>query len=402
MSERKGNSSPRAKVIKTHLVENTPIYIDSPFASIWIAKESVSSMDYFYGGTRIVYYDTSASIVLKLLNRLMLYESSLKNRLINKALEAGALDTFVDRLPIGFLQSRVGGARCLIRPKDKETFDILTDPDHSEFDITISQVMKSIGNVLNQNKGEIKLTPDFGHYAKVSDILAEYTEHVLGINCDKGGCGGKTSYSSTGVVAAFEAIGGPKDTNIPVTLLGAAGAVGTDILDFLLKTKFTDIALCDIVYEADKKELQRNLLVLPAQFGTFTSACLERGGVILATTVGHELENAPIENIPTGTKLILAHNLAIPIGEEGILLTKKLQNRGILALPGQLVTLGGALTSRLEWFWRQAYSQKPFDKKLAHAIVRETVTFLVNKVLHLAEENSSSPYEAMLQYTNFL
>jgi hypothetical protein len=62
--------------------------ISHPFAEVWIAKDEQTNVDYAYGGTRLVSYSALDEEVEEELKRLTLYESSLKNRLINFALRA--------------------------------------------------------------------------------------------------------------------------------------------------------------------------------------------------------------------------------------------------------------------------------------------------------------------------
>ncbi len=81
---------------------------------------------------------------------------------------------------------------------------------------------------------------------------------------------------------------------------------------------------------------------------------------------------------------------------------EKISQQGVFALPGQILTLGGALTSRLEWFWRKSKQGEPFDKQLAHSVVQEVVTFLIAEILKVSETKGVAPYEAMLQYAGFL
>jgi hypothetical protein len=367
-------------------------------ADVWIALDNAESVNYSYGGTRLVNYQAEDFEVFKLLEQLTIYESALKNRLINRAIKRNLLATYKDRVPEGFMDSMVGGARCLIRPKKQKVASILNDPNHSQFRETIAPIFEHIGKVLNQRDGKIKLTPDFGHFAGLSDILYDFTPHILGINRENGGCGGKTSYSSTGVIAALEMMGVTNDKDAPITLIGAAGAIGSDMLAYFRREGFKDIAACDLVYEKDSTQWPSDLLHLPSQSGMFTDACLERGGVIVATTIGQELENSHWQCIPRGTKFFLAHNLAVPPSQDGITLMKRIAERGVLALPGQMLTLGGALASRLEWFWRESRREQLFDKPMAHATIREIVTFLVAEIIDLADDNKIVPYEAMLKY----
>ena len=66
-------------------------------------------------------------------------------------------------------------------------------------------------------------------------------------------------------------------------------------------------------------------------------------------------------------------------------------------MPGQVLTLGGALTARLEWYWRQLPSNPEFNKSLAHKVVRGVVSHLIGAMLDIAESVAITPYEAMLR-----
>lgn len=369
-------------------------------AQVWIATDNAESVDYSYGGTRLVSPQIEDCEIHILLRRLMVYESALKNRLINRAIRRNVYALYKEKVPEGFVESTVGGARCLIQPNTEEVAAILGDPHHPQFREMIDPIFARIGEELNKREGKIKLTPDFGHFADLSDILYNFTPHILGINRANGGCGGKTSYSSTGVIAALAALGATNDKDVPVTLIGSAGAMGSDILAYFHREGFKDIAVCDLAYEYGSASVPEGLQYLPAQAGMFTNVCLQRGGVIVATTVGRELENSRWQCIPAGTQLFLAHNLAIPVGQEGIKLMKQISEQGVLALPGQMLTLGGALTSRLEWFWRESRCGELFDKPMAHATVREIVTFLITEIINRSDDSSIVPYEAMLQYAD--
>lgn len=382
--------------------------INHDLADIWIASEDNSEANYAYGGTRIVDPFFTNNEVIKVIKTLLLYESSIKNRLINIALKQGILSSYKNEVPKDFLTSIVCGGRCIIRPKNQEIASILKNPEHPKFDATILLIFERIGIFLNQNKGKIKLTPDFGRFAGLADILAKFTDHVLGISCEDGGCGGKSSYSSTGIKSAIETININNYKNMSVTLIGSAGALGTDILKYFIKENFNDIKICDLVYdEVDYSSRNKSILPdininkLPSKNNIFTEQCLMRGGLLVATTVGGELEKSNWKIIPKDTILFLAHNMAIPIGEEGIRLMQTIEANGVFALPGQLLTLGGALTSRLEWFWRQSKSAEFFDKELAHLIVKDVVRFLVSEIQSNSEYLKITPYEAMLNYSHF-
>lgn len=72
-----------------------------------------------------------------------------------------------------------------------------------------------------------------------------------------------------------------------------------------------------------------------------------------------------------------------------------LNNQGVKAYPGQVLTLGGALTSRLEWFWRQSRPGQPFDKPLAHQVVHALVSFLVERIEAESNDADTTPLQAM-------
>jgi len=376
-------------------------HIDHPLADVWIGRVADTDFDYTYGGTRMVAPDTDEHTVVSTLHELATSESLLKNLLINKAVEAGAVDAFGDRLPEGFSRSRVGGARCIIRPRTEDTHLLWNNPGDPRFAASISSVFAAIGDFLTSQDGYIKLTPDFGRYATVSDLLRQFTPHVLGISCEVGGCGGKTSYTTTGVVAAFEYFQFPPDT--PITVIGSDGAMGSEFIDYMRRSNYGDIAVSDIAYQRKSAGARRpeGLRQIAAESGTFTTDCLARGGAIVAMTWGRELQNSDLSALVPDAHFLLAHNLSIPTGPTGVDLARQVTARKVIALPGQVLTLGGALTSRLEWFWRKSRPGQPFDKPLAHDVVRAVVFHWVDAAHRLARTEEITPYEAMLRLAEF-
>ncbi|GAA2808953.1 hypothetical protein [Saccharopolyspora taberi] len=362
-------------------------------ADAWIAWDGQDGTDYAYGGTRTVSWDTSDEDTVAILTRLAVNESQLKNHLINSAVEDGVLDEFSPQLPPGFLASRIGGGRCVIRPRDERTARILSDPTHADFARTIDPIFAGIGELLNSKNGSVKLTPDFGRFAGLADTLFQYTEHVLGISRASGGCGGKSSFSTTGVIAAFEAL--KPDLKGPMSLAGSEGAMGSEFFEYLKNARYGDVAVADIVYP-ESQTTTGGYPVLPAREGTFTNEFLGRGGALIANTWGNELENADLSALRPGTLLLLAHNHSVPAGDAGIALMRDVAARDVLALPGQVLTLGGALTSRLEWFSRQAWPGELFNKPLAHEVVRKVVRHLIQRCTEASSSGGATPYEAML------
>ncbi|HEY2552126.1 MAG TPA: hypothetical protein VGI64_16285, partial [Streptosporangiaceae bacterium] len=335
--------------------------------------------------------------------RLANYESALKNRLINTAITSIKMEGQIPpaEFPDRFLDSKIGGGRCVIQPRDSTLFSILSNPADPRFAGEASRILAEVSEVLNRMDGLVKLTPDFGRFGMLADLMYDFTPHVLGIGLDKGGCGGKSSYSATGVMAAASMSRVGLDHAQKLTLIGSNGAMGTNVAAHFLSRGNLDIALCDVAYDdgtAQPPEGARE--VLPSHFGRFTRECLRRGNVIVATTVGNELINSAWQAMPRDTVILMAHNLALPPHYAGLELARRVHDHGVTLLPGQVLTLGGALTSRLEWFWRQGNPGARFPKPLAHKLASTAITLLVNQILSAAEDERTSPYEVMLRLSD--
>jgi len=362
--------------------------IDSKYAQLWVAERGqVENADYYYGGTRTVPYDSTDEECENRISYLKNYESGLKNVFINDVIASGSLEKVKKDLPEGYIGSKVGGGRCIIRPKSKETYDIIMDTSHPRHCEIVDSMFRDLGEFLNDKNGEIKLTPDFGRFVGLADMLHKYTENVLGVKCEDGGCGGKASYTSTGIIEAIEYLGFGKDKSIPVTLVGSDGAVACAVLEYLINEKYTDIAVCDISYDTEERRQEAERLralgikILPAEYGKFTAPCLERGGLFIAVTVGGELLNSDLSVVKNGTTMLMAHNEVITVNEESLsAIDKLLEEKDIKIVPGQLLTFGGAMTSRLEWFFRRSHNEgETFNKPVAHKVVRLAVDYLFEK-----------------------
>lgn len=363
-------------------------------SDIYIAAAETDNFDFLYGGIRLVHHHTDEHNINSLLYRLTVYESLLKNTLINSVLENGILNTFSEYLPEGFLNSRLGGARCVIKPKSIDTDLAIHQPGTPDFDYAISEVMKPLGEWLNMQNGRIKLTPDLGKFATIADHLAAYTPHVMAVNEENGGCGWKAPYVTTSIIAAIEAL--EISPNEPVTLIGSNGATGRLVLKYLLDRKFTEIDICDLSLTSAMQQ-HDNIAIrwIRAEHNRFPDECLGKNKVIIACTNGQELENSNLEQLRPGTRFFLAHNLAIPAGDIGLGMVRCLLKRNIMLIPGQLLTIGGTFVSRLEWYWRLHKSGEEFNKEMAEALVRKTVTYLINRFVTEAERAGISLFEAL-------
>lgn len=360
--------------------------INNDYANIWCYKSSCGKdTDYCYGGTRTLPSGASEKEVFSRLSYLGRYESGLKNHFINDMIGDNTFSALKDRLPEGFAESRVEGGRCIIQPKTDEAYKAISDLNGADHEKVVDSIFKDLGEFLEKLDGKLKLTPDFGRFAGLADLLHKYTENVLGVDCNDGGCGGKASYTSTGIIQAAETMGAKKEK--PVTVIGSAGACGSGVLDYFIAQGYTNIAACDLWYdntqeghEAAKKLSAKGVKVLASEEGRFTSECLSMGGIIIAATVGGEFLNSDTSAIKDGTILLLAHNECIPVCEESLAKVDSIVNgRDRIVVPGQLLTFGGALTSRIEWFYRCSRAGVFFDKPLAHAAVRAAAVKMMQK-----------------------
>lgn len=240
------------------------------------------------------------------------------------------------------------------------------------------------------------LTPDFGRFTGLADVLHRHTSHVLGVNQESGGCCGKSTYSATGIVAAYDALveADLVDTS-GITLVGAAGAMGETVAQTLLERPDRELSVCDLKYEDGTEVPPAGARYIVSVPDRFTDEVLTSSDVTIAATWGGELANSRHDLIQPDKVILLAHNLAIPTGVDGLELTRGLSRPGVLVIPGQILTLGGALTSRLEWFSR-ASGVSTFDKPLAHDVVRRVITYWVRRIAGQAREGNN-PYEALLE-----
>ena len=79
--------------------------------------------------------------------------------------------------------------------------------------------------------------------------------------------------------------------------------------------------------------------------------------------------------------MLMAHNEVITVNEASLAaIDKFLAEKDVKVIPGQLLTFGGAMTSRLEWFFRSSRKEDElFNKPLAHKAVRLAVDYLFEK-----------------------
>ena len=335
--------------------------------------------EFAYGGMRTFDFSEKSAIKL-LLDRLHVYESRIKNRLINLALAQDCLVDISHRLPKGFANSVVGGARCIFRLSGK-----------SSADVDLQEILLEVGNRLEHHGGRIKLTPDFGHRAGVADDLFKHTDHVLGIRCEAGGCGSKSSYTAAGIVALLRSF------NVPdrVTIVGHKGSLGREVLRSL-QDKVRDLGVCDLQgTDGSAPGIRR----LPATEVSLSETAVAQGGVIITCANGDELARTPsktFDMLVSGDIILLAQNMAIAPCTLGRETVRRLHQAGVVLWPGQVATLGGALAARFEWYSRLQETPS-LNKELLYDAIRKVVTQVAQLVKAHSLDKGIPLYEAMCE-----
>ncbi|NEN99633.1 MAG: hypothetical protein F6K50_30400 [Moorea sp. SIO3I7] len=448
-----------------------------------------------YGGTRAEPpvegdYEQSRLNALESLLKLSFYESHTKHKYLSKTNEKGALDELISPeskiknylkaqneaqkdIPEGydfsrdFLKLEFRGGRAIILSENLDIHEIIVDASHPKAYEVYSSIFKEVGKFLNGQTGATKIdfqgnvveedsfipagalfiTPDFGPNKRLADYLHEHTPQVLGVDASVGGGGGKAAYTVSGFFGAFDAASeqglfNADDENLPISLIGAAGAMGSDTAKRLAEKGFKNVLVSDIAYDYTKPvetdsttgeklvpilESERYRMngeafqripsswgVALAEPGKFTDEALGKNGeprVIIAMTFGKALKHSNLDAIPYNSTVLLSENWAIPPGDEGLEIMKALKDRGIMALQGQAITPGGAGNSKVEIFFRATENggitkameneQTPtYHKRLGHEIVYRQVKQGASDLLTLAKERDITTIEALAEYTN--
>lgn len=357
------------------------LQIDSDQFQILLGWDDSKVYDYCYGGTRMSDRKHSIGEVQYLLSRLLREESGIKNELINSVLPELVHIDVKGLLPPSLWASRVGAGRCVLRARSESAERELLVASSGSVSDSIHDLFSRLGGALNDLGGRLVLTPDFGRFAGASDQLFRYTNHVLGIGRDNGGCGGKSSYSADGVIAALDYLF-PDHIPDETVHVGAAGAMGAFVLQHLLKRARGPIAVCDPLFEVADRVHPSGTYCIPSEKSRIATPCIRRAELLVITTSGGELENSEWREIKPGSVVLLAHNLAFPGGEGGYELFRELTGRGVIVIPGQLLTLGGALVSRVEFHWRMHRKGNIFGddiKQVAHRLIGFCVSNLMSR-----------------------
>lgn len=448
-----------------------------------------------YGGTRAEPpverdYNKSRSNALESLLKLSFYESHTKHKYLSKTNKNGALHGLISPdgkittylqaqnqaqkdipkgydFSIDFLKLEFRGGRTIILAENLDIHEIIIDANHPQAYEVYSSIFEQVGKFLNGQRGATKIdyqgnivekdsfippgalfiTPDFGPNKKLADYLHEHTPQVLGVDASVGGGGGKAAYTVSGFFGAFDAASehglfNSNDENLAISLIGAAGSMGSDTAQRLAERGFKNVLVADIAYDYTKpvvidsargeklvpileseryrmngEAFQRIPLswdVAPAELGKFTDEALGKNSkprVIITMTFGKALQHSNLDAIPDNSTMLLSENWAIPPGDEGLKLTKALKSRGIIALPGQAITPGGAGNSKVEIFFRATENggitkameneETPvYPKRLGHEIVYRQIKQGISDLVTLALERDITTIEAIAEYTN--
>jgi|GEM_PF-6727272 len=448
-----------------------------------------------YGGTRAEPplegdYQQSRLNAIQSLIKLAFYESHVKHKYISKTNERGALDGLISHngkitqhlksqndlqqdIPKNFdfsrdfLQLNFNGGRVVILAHNKKIHEVIINANHPQAYELYTAIFKEVGKFLNGQKeankidingnllernsqispGALFITPDFGPNKKLADYAHEHTPQVLGVDASVGGGGGKAAYTVSGFFGAFDAVleegfFDRYDKNLPISLIGAAGAMGSDTAKRLAQRGFTNVTVSDIAYDynqiikIDSKTNEKLVPILDnekyrmngeafqripsswsvaaAESQKFTDAALgnnDKPRIIIAMTFGMALENSNIDAIPNNSILLLAENWSIPIGYEGLKIVQYLLSRSIITFPGQAITAGGAGNSKVEIFFRattkggitkaMANQDKPtYYKRLGHEIVYRQIKQGAKDLLAISKKENITITEALARYTD--
>ncbi|WP_146028415.1 hypothetical protein [Cylindrospermopsis raciborskii] len=448
-----------------------------------------------YGGTRAeppVKGDAKKSRLnaLDSIIKLAFYESHVKHNYLSTATRKGALDELISvegrilkylkaqneaqtDIPDGYQFSRdfmrleFQGGRAVILANNHEIHEIIVNANHPQAYEVYTMIFEQVGAFLNgrrgatkvDNKGDIVeensyipagalfITPDFGPNKKLADYAHEHTPQVLGVDASVGGGGGKSAYTVTGLLGGFDAASeyglfDASDKNLPISLIGSAGAMGSDLARRLAEQGFNNVLVSDIAYDYTKSikidtETKEKLVpileneryrmngedyqripvswdVVPAELGKFTDEALGKNGrprVIITTTFGKALENSNLNAIPDNSTLLLSENWSLPSGDRGVIISRNLKLRGIITLPGQTMTPGGAGNSKVEIFFRvttnggitkamECEETPAYYKRLGHEIVYRQIKQGVSDLITRACQQDITIVEALAQYTS--
>ncbi len=416
-----------------------------------------------YGGTRLAKPKEGIEKAIESLLVLAYNESGTKHTILNSVISQDTLKDIIDKdektkvdlfpptgssmpaiqkgyeVPSSFFNLKFRGGRCVILPKDETVYQSLLGRDHGIY----HKVFEPVGAFLNgfieadeinyhgltigRNSilpGSLFLTPDYGSNAEVADILYEYTPHVLGVTPNRGGGGGKSSYTTSYMKGFFESYlknnSYFNNTDTPVVLVGSAGAIGSDFAKYIEARGYKNVTVCDLNYDlanvvtnADRKTIQlksggtvdipASWTVVDAEQGRFTDRALsgDRPKLFIMTSVGHELQKSNFNLIPDGSMLFLAHNFSLPDdpGEQDAL-SGSLSRKKVDFISGPALTPGGALYSRLEIAHRaqqgisfDGTSTTRFPKMLMHAVAKSIGEKVADEI-HKAKSGNPSIFLA--------
>lgn len=450
-----------------------------------------------YGGTRaeLPLEGNPRQSRLNALNslvKLAFYESHVKHKYLTKTIESNALDELISPsgeimlhlsaqneaqidIPKGYFFSRnflklsFQGGRTIILSSNQEIHQIIINANHPRSYEVYSAIFSQVGAFLNGRSGANKvdvrgnvveenayipagalfITPDFGPNRKLADYLHEHTPQVLGVDASVGGGGGKAAYTVSGFMGAFDAASehglfDADDKQCPITLIGAAGAMGSETAKRFAARGFENVLVADIAYDYTipiEIDLSTEEKLIPikrseryrtngepfqripqswdvtfARPGRFTDEALSGQDsstprVIIAMTFGKALEHSNFDAIPNHSTIFLAENWSLPPGSKGVNIIRMLKQRGIVTLQGQTITAGGAGNSKVEIFFRanteggitkaMEHQETPvYHKRLGHEIVFRQIKKGVSDLLTLAEKQDITTTEALAQYTS--
>jgi len=389
--------------------------LDTSAATVlFVADTHISPIDWGYAGARklnVLSVDEGIKQILELgidsSGRKLALLKNFKERVLKELSEKEKQE-----LPSTFLTNTPNhpGCRVGIIPKNRLYCESLSSPYHPQFHVVINEIYEKVALFLNTYfNHSFKITPDFGSFTKVADIINVYTPDCLTISQKHGGLN-KSRCTAAGFIGGIHVIGNYfncLDHATPINVIGAGGALGTVMMEWLREKGYCNVTLCDLRFDAALDcPTQTFLPQLPSGWKIVKSskgipkAMQERGGLIVCFAYENELRNSNLSHFKPGTVLVFGQNHSLPPGEEGKQLVKTLAEQNVTVFDGSSTTVGGSASSVIEWDYRTDNPGQPMSEKVlkaSEAFLTLYTQTIVREICKRACSKNIPPYFAYLE-----
>jgi leucine dehydrogenase len=238
------------------------------------------------------------------------------------------------------------------------------------------------GDTVNVLEGSYITAEDVGTSSKDMAVIAEATEHVTGLDRNRGGSGDPSPYTALGVAAAMRAccervFGSPDLEGRSVAVVGA-GRVGTQ-----LARRLSRAGAKLLVADIDERKRASMEKVPGATWTDPSSAMLAEVDIVAPCALGGVIDQVNVDRLRCRIVCGSANNI---LAHEG--LADDLAARGILYAPDFIANAGGLINVSLE-----LGEYDPADARKRSAGIEETMRTLLDE----ADAAGSTPLAAAYQ-----